>query len=139
MSDEGQLTEAGSGYTSFWIGRPEEQPKTAGVSIAIKNSVLPTLESLPKGINERLITLRIMLKGNQHVTFVSVYAPTFTNDELIKEQFYEELDKVIRDKTNDKLLIVGDFNARVGSNASNWKDILGLLGVGKENSNGFME
>ena len=62
---------------------------------------------------------------------------TLTNDELIKKQFYEELDKVIRDTSaNDKLLVVGDFNARVGSNASNWKGVLGLHGVGKENSNG---
>ena len=80
-----------------WTGRP------AGIGIAIKNSVLPKLESLPKGINERLMTLRIKIKGNQHLTFVSVYAPTLTNDELIKEQFYEELDKVIRDTpANDK-------------------------------------
>ena len=78
------------------------------------------------------------LKGNQHLTFVSVYAP-LTNDELIKKQFYEELDKVIRDTpANDKLLVVGDFNARVRSNASNWKGVLGLHRVGKENSNGVL-
>ena len=137
LADEGQLTEAGCGYTFFWIGRPADQPRTAGVGIAIKNSVLPKLESLPKGINERLMMLRIRLKGNQHLTFISVYAPTLTNDELIKEQFYEELDKVIRDTpANDKLLVVGDFNACVGSNAPNWKGVLGLHGVGKENSNG---
>jgi len=83
--------------------------------------------------------LRIRLKGNQHLTFISVYAPTLTNDELIKEQFYEELDKVIRDTpANDKLLVVGDFNARVRSNASNWKGVLGLHGAGKENSNGVL-
>ena len=66
LADDGQLTEAGCGYTFFWIGRPEDQPRTAGLGIAIKNSVLPMLESLPKGINERLMTLRIKLKGNQH-------------------------------------------------------------------------
>jgi len=38
------------------------------------------------------------------------------NDDIIKEQFYEELDKVIRDiPANNKLLVVGDFNAQVGS------------------------
>jgi len=62
LADEGQLTEAGSGYIFFWIGRPEEQPRTSGVGIAIKKSVLPKLESLPKVINEGLTTLRIKLK-----------------------------------------------------------------------------
>ena len=58
------LTEAGSGYTFFWIGRTEDQPRTEGVGIAFKNSVFPKLESLPNGTNERLMTLRIKLKGN---------------------------------------------------------------------------
>ena len=84
-----------------------DQPRTAGVGIAIKNSVLPKLESLPKGINERLMTLRIRLKGNQHLTFVSVHAPTLANDDIVKEKFYEELDKVIRNTPAiDKLLVV---------------------------------
>ena len=63
------------------------------------------------------MTLRIKLKVNQYLTQESVYAPTQTNDDSIKEQFYEDLDKVIRDvPTKDKLVIVGDFNARVRSN-----------------------
>ena len=78
LADEGQCTEAGCGCTFFWIGRPEDQPRTTVVGIAIKNSVLPKLESLSKGINERLMTLRIKLKGNQHLTFLSVYTPTLT-------------------------------------------------------------
>ena len=48
LANEGQLTEAGCGSTFFWICRPADQPRTAGVGIAIKNSVLPKLESLPK-------------------------------------------------------------------------------------------
>jgi len=39
--------------------------------------------------------LWIKLNWNQHLTFVSVYAPTLTNDDIIKEQFCDELDKVI--------------------------------------------
>ena len=42
------------------------------------------------------------------------------NDDCIKEQFYNDLDKVIRDvPIKDKLVIMGDFNARVGSNSTN--------------------
>ena len=66
------------------------------------------------------MALRIRLKGNQHLTFVSAYAPTLTNDDIVKEQLDEELDKVIRNTpANDQLLVVGDFDAWVGSNASN--------------------
>ena len=87
------------------------------------------------------MTLRIKLKENQHLTLVSVYAPTKTNDDSIKEQLYmyEDLDKVIRDvPTNDKLVIVGDSNARVESNSTNWKGVLSPHGVEKENSNGML-
>ena len=79
------------------------------------------------------MTLRIKIKGNQYLTFVSVYAPTLTNDELIKEQFYEELDKVIRDTpAYNKLLVVGDFNARVGSNASTGRALWVISWSGKK-------
>ena len=33
---------------------------------------------------------------------------------------------------------MGDLNARVGSNSTNWKGVLGPQGVGKENSNGIL-
>ena len=70
----------------------------------------------------------IKLKGNQYLIFVSVYAPTLTNDDISIEQFYERLDSVIRDAPAiDMLLFVGNFNARVGSNASNWKGVLGFM------------
>ena len=78
LADEGQVAESGCGYTFFWIGKPADQPRTAGVGFAIRRSVLTKLESLPKGINERLMTLKIKLKDN---ALVSVYAPTQTNDD----------------------------------------------------------
>ena len=139
FADEGQLTETGSGYTFFWIGRPADQPRMAGVGFAIRNSMLPKLESLPKGVNDRLMTIRIKLRGNRYLTLVSVYAPTLTNDDLTKELFYENLEKTINETpAEDKLIVLGDFNARVGKDAASWKGVLGLHGVGKENSNGIL-
>ena len=52
LADEGQVAESGCSYTFFWIGKPVDQPRTAGVGFAIRSSVLTKLESLPKGIND---------------------------------------------------------------------------------------
>lgn len=49
-----------------------------------------------------------------HVTIVNAYAPTLTSADESKERFYQELDHLIKSTpTTDKLLILGDFNARV--------------------------
>lgn len=110
----------------------------AGVGFAIKTCHLRLLESLPQGINERLMVLRLHLASG-YVTMISAYAPTMTHTDETKEQFYEELDRVIQATPHsDKLLILGDFNARVGKDHSSWERIVGHHGVGKENSNGSL-
>ena len=70
-------------------------------------------------------------------TFISVYAPTLTNTEEVKEQFYSDLrDTIKRVPADDRLILIGDFNARIGSDSEKWKGVLGSQGVGKCNANG---
>ena len=61
FADEGQLTEKSAGYTFFWSGRKEEERREAGVGFAIKSSLVNKLDSPPKGINDRLMTVRLPL------------------------------------------------------------------------------
>ncbi|XP_076036004.1 uncharacterized protein LOC143021966 [Oratosquilla oratoria] len=69
---------------------------------------------------------------------ISCYAPTLTSSEDSKDLFYEELDKLLSaTPRNDKIVVLGDFNARVGSNVTVWHGIIGKHGVGKENANGL--
>ena len=58
------------------------------------------------------MTLKLPLAGKKQATLVSVYAPTMTNSNDIKDKFYEDLDSIITSTpSSDKLIILGDFNA----------------------------
>ena len=86
LAEEGLLKEVGAGYTFFWIGRKKEERREAGVGFAIKSHLVSKLSGLPKGINDRLMTLRLPLSGKRHATIVSAYAPTMTNPDDVKDK-----------------------------------------------------
>ena len=53
-----------------------------------------------------------------------------------KDSFYNQLDDLIRELPNKELIVLGDFNARVGSDNDAWPNCLGTFGIGKCNKNG---
>ena len=62
-----------------------------------------------------------------------------TGTEEIREQFYADLDTELGDTpATDKLVMLGDFNARVGRDAEQWRGVTGKHGVGKINSNDLL-
>ena len=105
LAEEGLLKEVGAGYTCFWSGRKKEERREAGVGFAIKSHLVSKLSGLPKGINDRLMTLRLPLSGRRHATIVSAYEPTMTNPD---NKFYDDLDSVISAAPRtDKLISSG--------------------------------
>ena len=139
LAEEGQLTEDGGGYTFFWSGRSKEDRRESGVGFAVKSHLVSKLASLPKGVNDRLMTLQLPLGESKLATLVSAYAPTMTNPEEVKDKFYEELESLITAvPSKDKLIILGDFNARVGTDYLTWEGIIGKHGIGNCNSNGLL-
>ena len=131
LAGEGLLKEVGPGYTFFWSGRKKEERREAGVGFAIKSHLVSKLSGLPKGINDRLMTLTLRLSGKRHVTIVSAYAPTMTNPDEVKDKFYDDLGSVISAvPRTDKLILLGDFNARVGTDHQTWEGVIGTEGVG---------
>ncbi|KAK7488246.1 hypothetical protein BaRGS_00020553, partial [Batillaria attramentaria] len=87
----------------------------------------------------RLMTLQLPLGSKKSITLISAYAPTMTNPGNVKDKFCEELDSLISAvPTPDKLIVLGDFNARVGTDYQIWEEIVGRHGVGKSNSNGLL-
>lgn len=56
--------------------------------------------------------------GQKLITDVSAYVPTMTNLDETKDKFYEDLKIVITTVPYaDKLIILGNFNTRVGHNS----------------------
>lgn len=109
------------------------------MGFAIKSHLVRNLTSLPKGINDRLMVMKLPLKNNGQATIISAYAPTMTNPDEAKDRFYEELDSTITSvPRTDKLILLGDFNARVGSDHQAWEGVIGRNGIGKCNSNGLL-
>ena len=69
----------------------------------------------PTFINERLLTLRIPLVKRVYVTVLSCYAPSLTGEENLKGVFYEQIHQALSSiNKNYKIILLGDFNARVG-------------------------
>ena len=51
----------------------------------------------------------------------------------MKDQFYSSLQKVLKEvPKRDFLVVMGDFNARVGNDCNTWKGIVGSHGIGDE-------
>ena len=91
----------------------------------------------PSVHSDRIVSMRLPLKNKHYATLFSVYAPTLQAEPAEKDKFYSEL-RILPQGTpaDDKLLVLGDFNARVGQDAVTWKGILGRHGVGNRNDNG---
>jgi len=137
FADSGSLTELGSGYSIYWHGKAATEKRLNGVAFMIKNTIASKLHSLPVGISDRLMSLRIPLAGDEFLTLVSAYAPTLLAEPTEKEKFYSDLrDLIHKTPASDRLCILGDFNARVGRDYTTWEGVLGRHGVGNCNDNG---
>ena len=70
-----------------------------------------------------------------NITVIQVYAPTSNAEEAELEQFYEDLQDLLElTHTKDVLFIIGDWNAKVGSQET--PDVIGKFGLGIQNEAG---
>ena len=70
---------------------------------------------------------------------ISAYAPTMNHTLDEKEQFYEDLRRILKKvSSKDSILLMGDFNARVGNDNQAWPGVLGKHLLGTSNSNGLL-
>ncbi|VDL87456.1 unnamed protein product [Schistocephalus solidus] len=87
FSEQGQLDEVGASYTFFWNGRPKTERRDAGFAFDIRNGIVGRLPCLPQGINNRLMSLRLPLRGDKFATIIRAYTPPMTSSDAAKEKF----------------------------------------------------
>ena len=77
--------------------------------------------------------ISIRLQGKPfNITVIQVYAPTSNTEEAEVEQFYEDLqDLLALTPKKDILFIIGDWNAKVGSQET--PGVTGKFGLGVQN------
>ena len=124
-------------YSFFWSGKPERERREAGVGFAIKKDIVTKLTEMPRPVSDRIMTMRLPLGKDNFATIISMYAPTMTLPDENKEAFYNQLASVRSGiPRTDKLLLIGDINARIGRDNDKWPLVMDKHGIGKCNSNG---
>ncbi|KYO35364.1 hypothetical protein Y1Q_0007952 [Alligator mississippiensis] len=57
----------------------------------------------------------------------------------VKKRFYSDIDNTIASiPRNNKVILLGDFNARVGHDHKIWRGTISKNGMGKANANGIL-
>ena len=84
--------------------------------------------------NDRMISVRFQGKPF-NITVIQVYAPTSNAEEAEVEWFYEDLQDLLElTPKKDVLFIIGDWNAKVGSQET--PEVTGKFGLGIRNEAG---
>ena len=101
------------------------------VDFMIKTSIARTLQNLPDGYSDRLVSRNLPFQDNKFASALSVYAPTLQAEIRLMEVFYRDLHNLLQQvDSKDKLLIIGDFNARVGRDFELCSGVAGRQGIG---------
>lgn len=131
-SGEHQLA---TGEKFLYSGRAEGEIHSEGVGFLLsKNASRSLIEWNP--VSERIIYAKFHSRV-RNIAIIQVYAPTELADTEVKEEFYDQLTAVLADiKKGNILILMGDFNAKVGSDNLNLEHVMGKQGLGDINENG---
>ncbi|CAF4845366.1 unnamed protein product [Pieris macdunnoughi] len=89
-----------------------------------------------EAVSDRIMSMK--LKASPvNLNLIQAYAPTSEPLPLVLESFYQDLQATIAKIPNRELLIImGDFNAKIGSNSAQYSKSVGNFGLGVRNERG---
>ena len=108
---------------------PSEEMEWPSWSTRVQNAILGCNLK-----NDRMISVHFQVKPF-NITVIQVYAPTSNAEEAEVERFYEDLQDLLElTPKKDVLFIIGDWNAKVGSQET--PGVTGKFGLGVQNEAG---
>ncbi|XP_055891507.1 craniofacial development protein 2-like isoform X2 [Biomphalaria glabrata] len=121
------------GELVLYSGHEDKFTHSQGVALMLsKQAQRSIIEWKLHGSRIILASFRTVKKN---LYFVQCYAPTNKNKET--DDFYNRLTTILRGiPKNDYLILMGDFNAKVGSDNSGYEEVMGKHGIGEMNENG---
>ncbi|KAK2176291.1 hypothetical protein NP493_672g00001 [Ridgeia piscesae] len=91
---------------------------------------------MPRPVSDRIMTMRLPLSKDNFATIIIIIIIIKLYCH-IQHALYDELESSWQVcSVADKLLLIGDFNARIGRENDKWSLVVSKHGIGKCNSNG---
>nr|VZI32414.1 unnamed protein product [Spirometra erinaceieuropaei] len=119
------MEEVGAGYTFYWSGRPKAERHDSGLAFDIRDDVVGQVSCLLQCMNNRPMSPCLPVQGGKFVTTVTVYAPAMTTPYEARKKLYANLNALLATVSKvNKLIVLGDFNGRVGSDHTAWRGVL---------------
>ena len=123
-----------SGHTIVFSGRSDDQHSEGVALLLNRKTEKALLEWKPFG--SRLLKARFHSKYTK-LSVLVCYAPTEDANAEVKDAFYDQLQTAMESvHAHDMLLILGDLNAKVGSDNTGREHVMGKHGIGTINDNG---
>lgn len=130
---KGKGTEEKNGYIHIYSGKPKEERASSGVSIVIKKKYRKQIKAWEQ-ITDRILKVEMELK-NQPLVIIGVYGPNDDASREKKQEFYNELTRLLDKISNRKeIILLGDLNSRTGWRTDD--SVVGPYGENIVNDNG---
>lgn len=125
-----ELIQLKSGNTLFYKGN--ENNKTNGVGFLITKNLKDQITEYA-GVSERIAYITLKLA---QLLIIQAYAPTSSHEEEEVEEFYDQIQEILESKPARKILIIGDFNAKIGIRKDERENSVDQHGHGQRNERG---
>ena len=121
-----------TGHILHTVGR--EKAGQSGVGFLVNKELAGNIIRFTSP-TDRVVSVDIKLNKRNTLKILQCYAPTSASTEEANSEFYEIVQQTIEDRPAHYTIVMGDFNAKVGSQKTGEKSV-GKFGLGNRDDRG---